>query len=160
MRNHIPMTRQGFDALSEELAKLKRVDRQNIIKEIAAAREHGDLSENAEYDAAKERQGQIENRIGDLEFKLANANVIDLSALPEGKVVFGVTVELEDEESGDSVRYQIVGPDEADIKEGKISVQAPLARALIGHTADDSVEVKTPRGTKNYTIISIERTSS
>jgi transcription elongation factor GreA len=134
----VPLTVTGAELLRNELQRLKSVERPNVIAAIAEARSHGDLSENAEYDAAKEKQGFIEGRIKDLEGKLANAQIIDPRHLDaEGRVVFGATVELADAESGDEVRYQIVGDDEADIKAGKISVGSPIARALIGKYAGD-----------------------
>lgn len=150
------MTVIGAERLKQELHRLKTVDRPAVIQALAEARAHGDLSENADYDAAKERQGFMEGRISELEAKLANAQVIDPSTLdPEGRVVFGATVELEDNDSGEKVVYQIVGDDEADIKEGKISVSSPIARALIGRHAGDTAEVRAPAGLRAYEVLSV-----
>lgn len=152
----IPITARGAEKLKEELHKLKTVDRPWVINAIAEARAQGDLSENAEYDAAKDRQGFIEGRIQDIESKLAMANIIDPAALDAGgKVVFGATVQLEDEESGTLTRYQIVGEDEADIKEGLVSINSPIARALIGKEEGDSVEVQAPGGARHYEVITV-----
>ena len=141
--NKIPLTVVGAEKLRVELQHLKAVERPAVIQAIAEARAQGDLSENAEYDAAKEKQGFIEGRIADLEGKLSNAQIIDPTTLDaEGRIVFAATVELEDVESGDSVTYQIVGEDEADIRGGKISVSSPIARALIGKYAGDTVDVQ------------------
>jgi len=149
-----PMTSRGAELLRRELAQLKN-ERPQISQAIAEARSHGDLSENAEYDAAREKQGLMEARIRDIESKLANAQIVDPKTLhAEGRVVFGATVEVEDE-SGESSTWQIVGEDEADIKEGRISFGSPIARALIGKSAGDSVEAKTPGGVKNYEIIDV-----
>ena len=154
--NKVPLTVLGAERLRQELHRLKAVDRPAIIAAIAEARAHGDLSENAEYDAAKERQGFIEGRIADLEGKLASAQIIDPATLDaDGRCVFGATVELEDLESGDSVRYQIVGEDEADIKEGKVSISSPIARALIGKSAGDIAEVKAPAGIRQYEVVDV-----
>jgi transcription elongation factor GreA len=151
----VPMTAAGFDRLQEELKRLKTVDRPAIIRAIAEARDHGDLSENAEYHAARERQGFIEGRVLELEDKIARAEVIDVSKL-SGKVVkFGATVTLEDEESEEKVSYQIVGEDEADIAQRRLSVTSPLARALIGKTIGESVEVSTPRGARSYEVVKV-----
>jgi transcription elongation factor GreA len=140
-----------------ELQHLKTVERPAVIQAIAEARAQGDLSENAEYDAAKEKQGFIEGRLADLEAKLSNAQIIDPKSLDaDGRVVFGATVELEDAESGDTVTYQIVGDDEADIKQGMISVSSPIARALIGKYAGDSVEVQAPGGVRHYEVLDVE----
>src|SRR3569833_69030 len=137
-----PMTVRGAEALRAELKKLKSEDRPNVIRAIAEARGHGDLSENAEYHAAREQQGFIEGRIGEIESRLSNAEIIDVTKLvPNGKVVFGSTVQLEDEEGGGKVVYQLVGDDEADIKRGLISVSSPIARALIGRSEGDVVDV-------------------
>ncbi len=146
------MTKQGYEDLREKVRKMKAFDRQAVIKEIAAAAAHGDLSENAEYDAAKEKQSFLEGKIRELEQKLANAKVIDTSALQADKVVFGATVVLEDEDKGGEVTYQIVGVDEADVEKGKISISSPIARALIGKEEDDDVAVKAPGGVRNYLI--------
>ena len=152
----VPMTKRGSDLLKEELQRLKHVERPAVITAIAEARAQGDLSENADYDAARERQGFIESRIADLEGKLSNAQVIDPSSLDaEGRVVFGATVELEDTESGDVIKYQIVGDDEADIKEHRISISSPIARALIGKYAGDVAEVKAPAGIREYEILEV-----
>jgi transcription elongation factor GreA len=150
----IPMTRRGFDALDAELKQLKTVDRPAIIRDIAEAREHGDLSENAEYHAAREKQGFIEGRIKELEGILSKAEVIDPSRLG-GAIKFGATVTLADEDSGDEKTYQIVGETEADIENGLLNIRSPLARALIGKDDGDSVEVKTPGGTRTYEILSV-----
>ena len=140
-----------------ELQHLKSVERPAVIQAIAEARAQGDLSENAEYDAAKEKQGFIEGRIADLEAKLSNAQIIDPKTLDaDGRIVFGATVELEDAKSGDAVTYQIVGDDEADIKQGMISVSSPIARALIGKYAGDSVEVQAPGGIRHYDVLDVE----
>jgi transcription elongation factor GreA len=142
--------------LRAELQHLKSVERPAVIQAIAEARAQGDLSENAEYDAAKEKQGFIEGRIADLEGKLSNAQIIDPTMLDaEGRIVFGATVELEDANSGESVTYQIVGDDEADIKKGKISVSSPIARALIGKYAGDSVDVQAPGGVRQYEVLDV-----
>jgi transcription elongation factor GreA len=151
------LTVTGAEMLKAELHNLKTVQRPAVIQAIAEARAHGDLSENAEYDAAKERQGFIEGRIKEIESKLSHAQIIDPKTLDaEGRVVFGATVELEDIESGDTVTYQIVGDDEADIKSGKISVSSPIARALIGKHAGDTVDVQAPGGTRHYEILDVE----
>lgn len=152
-----PLTINGAELLRAELQRLKTVDRPNVIAAIAEARSHGDLSENAEYDAAKERQGFIEGRIKEIEGKLGNAQIIDPKQLDaDGRVVFGATVELEELEEGKSVTYQIVGDDEADIKLGKVSVGSPVARALIGKHAGDVAEVVTPGGVREYEIIDVK----
>lgn len=151
-----PITKRGAEKLKEELHRLKTVDRPWVINAIAEARAQGDLSENADYDAAKDRQGFIEGRIQDIEGKLSHAQVIDPSAIDGGgKVVFGATVELEEEDSGDAVRYQIVGEDEADLKEGRINVSSPIARALIGKEEGDTAEVQAPGGLKRYEIVGV-----
>jgi transcription elongation factor GreA len=151
-----PLTVAGAEKLRAELHHLKTVDRPNAITAIAEARSHGDLSENAEYDAAKERQGFIEGRIAEVEAKLATAQVIDPKALEaDGRCVFGVTVEIEDQDSGETLEYQIVGDDEADIKEGKISISSPVARALIGKSAGEVAEVRAPGGLKHYEILEV-----
>lgn len=150
------MTVQGAERLKEELKHLKTVERPAVIRAIAEARSHGDLSENADYDAAKERQGFVEGRIAEIEHKLAGAHVIDPQAIhAEGRVVFGATVEIEDLDSGDRVIYQIVGDDEADIKHGKISINSPIARALIGKTEGDAAEVEAPGGVRAYEVVRI-----
>lgn len=151
-----PLTVKGAEKLRAELHKLKTIERPAVIQAIAEARSHGDLSENAEYDAAKEKQGFIEGRIADLEGKLSNAQLIDPTTLDAGgRVVFGATVELEDVNSGDTVTYQVVGDDEADIKLGQISVSSPIARALIGKYAGDTVDVQAPGGVKQYEILDV-----
>lgn len=152
----VPITLRGAEALRVELRKLKSEDRPNVIKAIAEARAHGDLSENAEYHAAREQQGFIEGRIQELEGKLGNAEIIDVTAIPNnGKVIFGSTVDLEDEDSGAKLTYQIVGEDEADIKANRISVGSPIARALVGKSVGESVEVAAPGGKRNYEIIAV-----
>lgn len=154
--NKYPLTVIGADMLRAELQNLKSVERPSVIQAIAEARAQGDLSENAEYDAAKEKQGFIEGRIADLEGKLSNAQIIDPTTLDaEGRIVFGATVELEDANSGDTVTYQIVGDDEADIKKGKISVSSPIARALIGKYAGDSADVQAPGGVRQYEVLDV-----
>jgi transcription elongation factor GreA len=150
------MTLRGAETLRAELKKLKSEDRPNVIKAIAEARSHGDLSENAEYHAAREQQSFIEGRINEIENRLSNAEVIDVTRLnASGKVVFGSTVELEDEETGAKVVYQLVGDDEADIKKGLISVSSPIARALIGRSEGDVADVTAPGGVRSYEIISV-----
>jgi transcription elongation factor GreA len=150
-----PMTKRGAELLRSELHRLKTVERPNVIQAIAEARAHGDLSENAEYDTARDRQGFIEARISDIEAKLATAQVIEPKLVAaDGRCVFGATVDVEDGE-GQKATYQIVGEDESDIKEGRISVSSPIARALIGKEAGESVEVKTPGGVKRYEIIDV-----
>ena len=152
----VPVTLRGAALLKEELHRLKTIDRPAVIAAIAEARSHGDLSENAEYDAAKERQGFIEGRIAEVEGKLGNAQIIDPKSLDaDGRVVFGATVELEDTDSGDTVTYQIVGDDEADIKQSKISLNSPVARALIGKFGGDVAEVHTPGGRREYEILDV-----
>ncbi len=152
----VPITLRGAESLRVELRTLKSESRPNVIKAIAEARAHGDLSENAEYHAAREQQGFIEGRIQELESKLSNAEIIDVTTLePTGRVVFGATVELEDEDTGARVTYQIVGEDEADIKAGRISFASPIARALVGKNEGDAVEVAAPSGKRNYELISV-----
>jgi len=151
----IPMTGTGFNRLQEELKRLKSIDRPAIIRQIAEARDHGDISENAEYHAARERQSFIEGRVIELEDKIARAEVIDVSKLSGKLVKFGATVTLSDEETEEEAVYQIVGEDEADIAKGRLSVTSPLARALIGKGIGDSVEVTTPRGARSYEIIKV-----
>ncbi|MEQ1590826.1 MAG: transcription elongation factor GreA [Thiobacillaceae bacterium] len=151
-----PLTVKGAEKLRAELHKLKSIERPAVIQAIAEARAHGDLSENAEYDAAKEKQGFVEGRIADLEGKLGNAQLIDPAELDaDGRVVFGATVELEDVVSGDTVTYQVVGDDEADIKLGQISVSSPIARALIGKYAGDTVDVQAPGGVRQYEVLDV-----
>jgi transcription elongation factor GreA len=152
----VPLTVNGAELLKAELQRLKTKDRPAVITAIAEARAQGDLSENAEYDAAKERQGFIEGRILELEAKLSSAQIINPAQLEDdGRVVFGVTVDLEDTDSGDAVTYQIVGEDEADIKAGKLSFSSPIARALIGKSAGEIAEVRTPGGLKEYEIVDV-----
>jgi transcription elongation factor GreA len=151
-----PMTLRGAELLRAELKRLKSADRPRVIKAIAEARSHGDLSENAEYHAAREQQGFIEGRIMEIESRLAAAEIIDIASLPAtGKVVFGATVELEDQDEGTAVTYQIVGEDEADIRGGRISITSPIARALIGKLQGDVVEVAAPGKTRSYEVVSV-----
>jgi transcription elongation factor GreA len=151
-----PMTLRGADLLRAELKKLRSEERPAVIKAIAEARSHGDLSENAEYHAAREQQGFIEGRIADIESKLSTADIIDVSALsPAGRVVFGATVELADEDDGKRATYTIVGEDEADIRAGRIAYNSPIARALIAKSEGDVVDVVTPGGTRSYEIVTI-----
>jgi transcription elongation factor GreA len=151
-----PMTLRGAEMLRAELKRLKSTDRPRVIKAIAEARSHGDLSENAEYHAAREQQGFIEGRIMEIESRLAAAEIIDIASLPAtGKVVFGATVELEDQDEGAAVTYQLVGEDEADIRGGRISITSPIARALIGKVQGDIVEVAAPGKTRSYEIVSV-----
>ena len=155
----IPITKRGAEKLKEELQRLKTVDRPGVIAAIAEARSHGDLSENAEYDAAKDRQGFIEGRIQEVESKLSAAQIIDPTQLDAGgKVVFGATVDLEDEDSGDAVTYQIVGEDEADLKHGLINVSSPIARALIGKEEGDTAVVQAPGGERRYEVVGVRYT--
>jgi transcription elongation factor GreA len=152
-----PMTVRGVELLKKELAHLKSVERPSVIAAISEARSHGDLSENADYDAAKERQGFVEGRIADIEGKVGNAVIIDPKDIKgESKIVFGATVELEDCDSSQKVTYQIVGDDESDIKGGKISINSPIARAMVGKGAGDVAEVSAPGGVREYEIISIK----
>ncbi len=150
------MTAGGYQALDDELKRLKTVERPSVIAAISEAREHGDLSENAEYHAAKERQGWIEGQIAEIEDKLARAQVIDVSKLSGTQVKFGATVSLVDEDTEDEARYQIVGEHEADVKGGRISISSPIARAIIGKEVGDVVEVNTPGGVKSYEILKVE----
>jgi|TARA_A100001035_G_C27598648_1_gene415430 transcription elongation factor GreA len=153
----IPMTVHGSESLRAELAQRKGEIRQSIVKDIAEARAHGDLKENAEYHAAREQQSLNEGRIQDIESKLADAQIIDVTKIPAtGKVVFGATVTIADEDSGDETTYQIVGEDEADLKLGKISVLSPISRALIGKDTGDVASVNSPSGVKDYEIIKVE----
>ena len=153
----IPMTIAGAERLRAELQELKTVQRPAIVTAISEARSHGDLSENAEYHAAKERQGFIEGRIAELESKLGNVQIIDTRLLDaDGRCVFGATVELADTASGETVTYQIVGDDEADIKQGKVSISSPISRALIGKYAGDTAEVKAPAGVREYEILDVK----
>ena len=150
------MTAEGYQALDEELKRLKTLERPAVIAAIAEARSHGDLSENAEYHAAKERQGWIEGQIADIEDRMARAQVIDVSKLSGTQVKFGATVSLVDEDTEEEARYQIVGEHEADVKRGKVSVTSPIARAIIGKESGDVVEVNTPGGAKAYEIVKVE----
>lgn len=152
----IPMTAGGYKALEDEINQLKNVERHEIIKLIAEARAHGDLSENAEYHAAKERQAFIEGRVIELEDKLGRADVIDVSKLSGGTVKFGATITLVDEDTDEERKYQIVGDHEADIKKGRISISSPIARALIGKAKGDSAEVAAPGGARSYEILKVE----
>lgn len=155
--NQIPITVKGAELLKAELQRLRSVDRPDVIQAIAEARALGDLSENAEYDAAKERQSFIEGRIAEIEAKLSNAMIIDPTTLnAEGRCVFGATVEMEDLDSGDVSTYQIVGDDEADIKSGKISIGSPIARALIGKVEGDVAEVMAPGGIRSYEVLGVQ----
>ena len=155
--NKVPITVKGAKKLQDELFQLKSVDRPQVIEAIATAREHGDLKENAEYHAAREQQGFIEGRIKDIEGKLSNATIIDVTTVnANGKVIFGATVEVADEETGNELSYQIVGEDEADIKNNMISISSPIARALIGKEEGDIVEVQTPGGIRSLEIVEIK----
>jgi transcription elongation factor GreA len=151
-----PMTAEGYQALDAELKRLKTEERPTVIAAIAEARAHGDLSENAEYHAAKERQSFIEGRVAELEDKIARAQIIDVSKLSGKQVKFGATVNLVDEDSGDKSKYKIVGEDESDVKSGKISITSPIARAMIGKEEGDVVEVLTPGGPKSYEIAKVK----
>jgi transcription elongation factor GreA len=152
----IPMTAEGYQALDAELKRLKTQERPSVIQAIAEARQHGDLSENAEYHAAKERQSFIEGRVAEIEDKIARSQVIDVSKLSGKQVKFGATVQLLDEDSGDKSKYKIVGEDEADVKAGKISISSPIARAMIGKEEGDIVEVMAPGGAKSYEIVKVK----
>jgi len=157
MVDKVPLTVVGADKLRDELKELKSVVRPRIVKDISEARAHGDLKENAEYHAAKEQQSFTEGRISDIEGKLSNAQIIDVTTIDAGgKVIFGATVEIEDIDTEDVVTYQIVGVDEAEIKEGRISVSSPIARGLIGKEVEDVVTINTPSGKKEYEILSIQ----
>jgi transcription elongation factor GreA len=151
----IPMTADGFQRLEEELRHLKLSERPAVIRQIAEAREHGDLSENAEYHAARERQSFIEGRVAELEDKIARAEVIDVSKLSGKQIKFGATITVVDEDTDEKNSYQIVGPDEADIREKRLSITSPLARAVIGKKVGDTVEVTTPNGSKSYEIVKV-----
>ncbi len=154
--NKIPMTADGYSRLQNELKKLISQDRPNIIAEISEARSHGDLSENAEYQYAKENQSLIEGRIADLESSISRAEIIDVKSITGNEIKFGATIEIEDEETAKKQKYQIVGDYESDIENGKLSISSPLARGLIGKSKDDSVEINSPKGQKNYTILSVK----
>jgi transcription elongation factor GreA len=151
----VPMTQKGYQTLTEELKRLKSVERPKVVREIEEAREHGDLSENAEFHAAKERQSLLDVQIREIEDKMARAQVIEIAKLSGDKVVFGATVSLVDE-NGDKVVYQIVGDHEAEPKNGRISISSPIARALIGKSEGDEVEVRTPAGARSFEILSVE----
>lgn len=156
MSKKIPMTKSGAEALRAELENLKTEQRPKVIAAIAEAREHGDLKENAEYHAAREQQGFIEGRIQELEYKLGHAHIIDVTAHPNnGKVIFGATVELEDSHTGETMTYKIVGEDEADIKQNRLSNTSPIARALIGKEEGDTVDITVPGGKKSLEIIAV-----
>lgn len=156
MIEKVPMTALGHSALTDELKKRQSVERPRIIEHIAEARSHGDLSENAEYHAAKDRQGWIESRIAEIEDRMARAQIIDVSRLSGSQVKFGATVSVVDEDTEEEARYQIVGEHEADVRSGKISIASPIARAMIGKETGDVVEVSTPSGVKAYEILKVE----
>ena len=153
--NRIPLTREGYEELRKELEFLKKVERPKTIQAIEEARAHGDLSENAEYDAAKDRQGFIEGRIGELGYKIGNAEIIDPDKLPKDQVVFGTSVLLENVDTGDEIEYQLVGPDESDIDKGKISVSSPIGQAILGKKPGDEISVQAPGGKRNYELVDI-----
>lgn len=153
--DRIPITPQGYQTLKKELAQLKSVDRPNVIKAIEEARSHGDLSENAEFEAAKERQAFIEARVNELHFKLGNAQIIDPDTLPKDRAVFASRVLLANVETGEDVEYQLVGPDESDIKEGRISVVSPLGKAIIGRKPGDEIVLQAPGGKRVYELVEI-----
>jgi transcription elongation factor GreA len=155
MTTKIPMTSEGYQRLEEELRHLKLNERPAIIRAIAEAREHGDLSENAEYHAARERQSFIEGRVAELEDKIARAEVIDVTKLSGKQIMFGATITVVDEDTDEKNSYQIVGPDEADVKSKRLSITSPLARAVIGKKVGDTVEVTTPNGSKSYEIVKV-----
>tara|TARA_Y100000817_G_scaffold145284_1_gene113842 strand:- start:66 stop:539 length:474 start_codon:yes stop_codon:yes gene_type:complete len=154
--NKIPMTSEGYSKLQDELKKLTSEDRPNIIEAIAEARGHGDLSENAEYQYAKEQQSLIEGRISDLESTISRAEVIDIKSMTGEDIKFGATIEIEDDDTGKKHKYQIVGEYESDIENKKLSIISPLARGLIGKSKDDNVEINSPKGMKSYTILSVK----
>jgi len=154
--NKVPMTEEGFQALDEEFKRLKADERPAVIQAIAEAREHGDLSENAEYHAAKERQGWIEGRLAELEDKIARAQVIDVSKLDGDTVMFGATVTVVDEDTDDEAVYKVVGEDESDVKAGKISLSSPIARSMMNKEVGDVIEVNAPGGLKSYEILKVE----
>lgn len=154
-KKRVPITRQGYRDLMGELTRLKRVDRVQVMKAIEEARSHGDLTENAEYEAAKEKQGLIEGKIRDIESRLTLSEIIDTKNLPSDRVVFGSVVLLENLDTGEQVQYEIVGPDESDVKQGKISSSSPVGRALIGKKVDDEVNVRAPGGIRNFQVIRI-----
>ena len=150
-----PITKKGYEVLKKELNNLKKVDRPQNIKAIEEARAHGDLSENAEFDAAKDRQGFIEGRIGELTFKLANADIIDTDKLPRDRAVFGSKVVIENIDTGDNIEYQLVGPEESDIDKGRISVSSPLGKEIVGKRPGDEFALQAPGGRRNYELIEI-----
>ena len=156
MSTTIPMTAAGHAALKEKLRQMKTVERPRVIQQLAEARSHGDLSENAEYDAAREKQGFLESQIADLEGRLARAQVIDTSKLSGSKVVFGATVTIEDGESGQKQTWTIVGDDESSLEEKKVGISSPLARALMGKVAGDDVEIRTPKGVREASVLKVE----
>ena len=151
----VPLTKEGFDALKQELQTLKRVERPQNIKAIEEARAHGDLSENAEFHAAKDRQGFLEGRIGELEFKIANADIIETKKLPKDRAVFGSRVVLENIDTGEDVEYQLVGPDESDIEKGRISITSPLGKAILGKKPGAELAVQVPGGKRVYELVDI-----
>jgi transcription elongation factor GreA len=153
--DRVPVTREGYEALKKELETLKRVERPQNIKAIEEARGHGDLSENAEFHAAKDRQGFIEGRISELEFKVANADIIEIKKLPKDRVVFGSMVLLENIDTGEDVKYQLVGPDESDIDKGRISITSPLGKAMLGKKPGDELTVQVPGGKRVYELVEI-----
>ncbi len=155
MQTKLPMTEQGFRKLQDELRHLKSIERPKVIKDIADARRHGDLSENAEYHSAREKQGLIEGRILEIEDRLSRVEVIDISKLSGSQIFFGATVTLADDDTNETITYQIVGEDEADIKSGRLSIAAPLARSLVGKNEGDTLQVSTPRGQKVYEILGV-----
>lgn len=156
MSQTVPMTPEGYQRLQEELKHLIRVERPRVVQDIAEARDHGDLSENAEYDAAKERQGFVEGRIAEINGKMARAQVIDVSTIDTDKVVFGATVTVYDDESESESTYRIVGEDESNIKQGLLSISSPVAKALVGHRIGDEVQIRVPSGIRIYEIIDIK----
>ena len=153
--DRIPFTKQGYQTLQQELERLKKIERPKVIQAIEEARAHGDLSENAEYDAAKDRQGFIEGRINELEYKLANADVIDPQQLPKDRAVFGSRVLLENVDTGENIEYQLVGPEESDIEQGRISISSPLGKAIIGKHPEDELVLDVPGGKRYYELIDI-----
>ena len=153
--SRVPVTREGYESLKRELEHLKRVERPQNIKAIEEARAHGDLSENAEYAAAKDRQGFIQGRIGELEYKLGNCDIIESAELPKDRVVFASKVLLENIDTGEDVKYQLVGPDESDIENGRISISSPLGRAMLGKRPGDEVTIDVPGGKRNYELVEI-----
>lgn len=153
--DRVPVTKEGYETLKKELETLKRIERPQNIKAIEEARAHGDLSENAEFHAAKDRQGFIEGRISELEFKVANADIIEIKKLPKDRVVFGSMVLLENIDAGEDVKYQLVGPDESDIDKGRISITSPLGRAMLGKRPGDELTVQVPGGKRVYELVKI-----